>query len=237
MLLQVFENIKASVAKQKTAVFFDLDSTLFDVHPRTETILKKLLNDERFAAQYGTLVDQLKDVRIEKTDWGIRDAMMRHKIQGPPEFLHAVKNFWRYHFFNDALLIDDPVYPGSDRFVQAVAKAGAHIYYLTGRDQIRMRKGTIESLKKWNFPNVDDQHLLLKPSTGQEDENFKAEALKAKSQAYQKIFFFENEPVIISKVRRENINVEIIFVDTIHSQVETSPTDLVSIREFKDFHS
>lgn len=237
MLKQVFEDIKTSVKKQKTAVFFDLDSTLFDVHPRTEAILKQLLEDQTFKAKYGDLTDQLKSVTIEKTDWGIRDAVLRHKIEGPPEFLNAIKNYWRFHFFHDRLLIDDPVYPGSDKFVQAVHDAGAHVYYLTGRDQIRMRKGTIESLNRWSFPNVDDQHLYMKPSTNEEDENFKANILKEKTNEYAKIFFFENEPVIISKVRRENIDVEIIFVDTIHSQVEVSPRDLVSIKEFKDFHS
>ncbi len=237
MLKQVFEDIKTSVNQGKTAVFFDLDSTLFDVHPRTESILHQLLIDEPFKQQYGDLVEQLKAVKIERTDWGIRDAMLRHNVQGPSEFLNAIKNFWRQHFFHDRLLVDDPVYPGSDKFVKAVADVGAHVYYLTGRDQIRMRKGTIESLKRWSFPNIDEEHLYMKPSVGQEDENFKADVLKEKTKEYAKIFFFENEPVIISKVRRENINVEIIFVDTIHSQVETSPRDLVSIKEFKDFHS
>lgn len=237
MLLQVFEQIKTSVKQGKTAVFFDLDSTLFDVHPRTESILRQLLIDESFKQKYGDLVEQLKSVKIERTDWGIRDAMLRHKVQGPAEFLNAIKNYWRHHFFHDRLLIDDPVYPGSNKFVQAVAAAGAEVYYLTGRDQIRMRKGTLDSLKHWGFPNVDDKHLYMKPSVGEEDENFKANVLKEKMKNYTKIFFFENEPVIISKVRQENINVEIIFVDTIHSQVETSPRDLVSIKEFKDFHS
>lgn len=235
MLKTVFNNIKASATKQKTAVFFDLDSTLFDVHPRTEAILSQLLTDHEFKQKYGDLVEQLKRVRIEKTDWGIRDAMLRHKIQGPTEFFTDIKNFWRYHFFHDRLLVHDPVYPGSDKFVQAVAHAGAHVYYLTGRDQLRMKKGTIESLKRWSFPNIDEAHLYMKPSTSEEDENFKAEVLKRKSTEYGKIYFFENEPVIISKVREENILVEIIFVDTIHSQVQTSPTDLVSISEFKDF--
>lgn len=237
MLQQVFKDIKASIERQKTGVFFDLDSTLFDVHPRTESILSQLLLDEGFKQKYGSLMEQLNDVKIEKTDWGIRDAMMRHKIQGPAEFLNAIKDYWRLHFFHDRLLINDPVYPGANAFVQAVHEAGAKVFYLTGRDQIRMKKGTLESLKRWQFPNADDVHLLMKPSTSVEDENFKADALKEKLKNLQKIFFFENEPVIISKIRKEKINVEIIFVDTIHSQVETSPTDLISIREFKDFLS
>lgn len=235
MLKNVFEQIKASTLQQKTAVFFDLDSTLFDVHPRTESILRQLLADESFKQKYGDLMNQLNAVKVEKTDWGIKDAMIRHQIKGPPAFLEDIKNFWRFHFFHDRLLIEDPPYPGAAEFVQAVSGLGAEVFYLTGRDQVRMKKGSFESLKHWSFPNVDEVHLLMKPSHTEDDELFKANILRAKLLEFPKIFFFENEPVIISKVRRERLPVEIIFVDTIHSRIENSPTDLVSIREFKDY--
>jgi 5'-nucleotidase (lipoprotein e(P4) family) len=51
--------------------------------------------------------------------------------------------------------------PGAVRFLQYAASKGIEIFYVTNRDE-KDRDGTLRNLQKFNFPNSDNAHLLLR---------------------------------------------------------------------------
>lgn len=50
--------------------------------------------------------------------------------------------------------------PGALHFLQFASASGIEIFYVTNRAE-REREGTLKNLKKFNFPNADNAHLLL----------------------------------------------------------------------------
>jgi len=62
-----------------------------------------------------------------------------------------------------ALAVADTV-PGALHFLQYAASNGVEIFYITNREESE-KAGTLQNLKKFGFPNTDEQHLLLKQNT------------------------------------------------------------------------
>jgi 5'-nucleotidase (lipoprotein e(P4) family) len=58
--------------------------------------------------------------------------------------------------------------PGALKFLKYAATTGIEIFYVTNREEDE-REGTLKNLKKFNFPNADDQHLLLKGNTSSKE--------------------------------------------------------------------
>lgn len=206
---------------------FDLDSTLFNVSTRTQKILSE------FAEFHN--IDRLRNVEVRMEDWGIKEALLRagYSLESDIELLKSLRDFWSERFFSSEYLHYDVPYPGAISFVQELADTGCEIRYLTGRDNRRMRKGTVEVLQKWNFPYQDDL-LFLKPEKTQEDELYKNDWFaQLDHTAYKKIFFFENEPVNVNAIVGSCPEVEIIFLDTTHARKQEVCT---SIRRIKNFN-
>ena len=116
--------------------------------------------------------------------------------------------------------------------MQELADTGCEINYLTGRDQKRMLKGTVEVLEKWGFP-LSENSLFLKPAKEQDDELFKQEWFKELDHTrYKKIFFFENEPVNVNAILASHPEVEIIFLDTTHARKQEVSAPIKKIKNF-----
>ncbi|MCB9084736.1 MAG: HAD family hydrolase [Bdellovibrionaceae bacterium] len=210
---------------------FDLDSTLFDVSPRTQAILHDLAAHPKTQEKFPEEARQLAGVRSLPKDWGIRVALERSKIRATLDFFETVRTFWVENFFGNDYLHHDRLYDGALEFVQQLYEAGARIIYLTGRDQERMGDGTLRILKSWNLPLDDEErHLILKPHRSIEDARYKTDKLIELNTRYPEVWFFENEPVIIDLVRREAPQIKIVFVDTTHSGRSSAPEDLPAIR-------
>lgn len=59
--------------------------------------------------------------------------------------------------------------PGALSFLKYAASKGVHVYYITNRIEAE-RTSTLRNLQRWQFPDADDAHLLLKTGTsGKED--------------------------------------------------------------------
>jgi 5'-nucleotidase (lipoprotein e(P4) family) len=52
---------------------------------------------------------------------------------------------------------------GALPFFQYAATKGVEVFYISNRDE-KDREGTLQNLKKYGFPNVDNNHLILKQS-------------------------------------------------------------------------
>jgi hypothetical protein len=211
-----------------------LDSTLFDVSPRLERILLDFasfpVNQRRFPEQ----VSLLKNIKVLRQDWGITGALTRVGLDDKhPEFQEAVRAYWQKNFFSNHYLQFDDVYDGAVEFVQACDKAGAEIAYLTGRDVERMGPGSFEVLKDWNFPLHEKSQLVLKPHRSMDDAQFKTDYfIEADKRGYEKIFFFENEPVNLVHLTQFCPHVEMIFFDSTHAGKAVPPQNLPSIMNF-----
>lgn len=205
---------------------FDLDSTLFNVSTRTQKIISE------FADLHN--IDRLKNIEVLPQDWGLKEAVLRagFSAEADLELLQSLRNFWSEKFFSGDYLHYDVPYEGAISFVQELNDSGCEIIYLTGRDQNRMYKGTLEVLRKWGFP-VNETHLFLKPTKEQDDELYKDDWFKKLNHTkYKKIFFFENEPVNVNAIRASCPEVEIIFLDTTHARKQEVTNPIKQIKNF-----
>ncbi|MCC7403914.1 MAG: HAD family hydrolase [Bdellovibrionales bacterium] len=225
------EHLKQNGRPPLLAVF-DLDSTLFDVSPRTKAIFQSLASHPETKRRFPEESSVLSQLQPLPEDWGIKATLQRSQIRATLDFFEAVRLFWVENFFSDRYLHFDRLYDGALEFVQQLSEAGATIKYLTGRDHERMGAGTLAAIKASQLPLANEStHLILKPHRNLDDARYKTDNLKALSDRYPEIWFFENEPTIIKLVRVELPNVKVIFVDTVHSGQNEAPTGLPSIKK------
>lgn len=226
---QIIEEQK--LGRNPVAVF-DLDSTLFDVSPRTQKILDEFLNLKETLSNFPNEVNFLTGLKIQPQDWGLRQSIERSGLKTTLEFQKKLRDFWRAHFFSSNFLLSDRPYDGAIEYVRSLAEKQIEIYYLTGRDEKNMKAGTIESLKYHKLPLLSEHtHLIMKPEKGSiEDEDFKEVRLRALKSKFSSIWFFENEPVIIERLLSSKIDVKIIWIDTTHSGKANPPTGLPVIK-------
>lgn len=237
ILEQILTETKESTARgRRSLAVFDLDSTLFDVSPRIQKIVGELALENSLLEKHPEVVEKLKQTKIERGDWGIKTAMIRMGLfDTHPELTILAKNFWSQRFFSNEYLKHDVPYPGAVDFVKKLNSFGADIVYLTGRDQIRMKIGSEETLVQEGFPlgyGVRSE-LVLKPQKGYEDFLFKSEWFnEIPENQYEHIWFFENEPVNIEQVRKDHPKVKIVFFDSTHSGRGEKPMDLPVIEDY-----
>jgi hypothetical protein len=223
-ILKISQELSAQ--NLRTLAVFDLDSTLFNVSTRTQQILFEFAEEKK--------VPQLKDVVVKIEDWGIKEAVIRagFTIEKDHELLSELRDFWYERFFSNEYVHYDVPYPGAVAYVQELAEAGCEVKYLTGRDRPRMGQGSEEVLKKWGFPCEPDQ-LVLKPERKLDDESFKNDwFLSLDRKPFQKIYFFENEPVNINAISKSCPDVEIIFLETTHARKQNVTDIIYRIKHF-----
>lgn len=222
---------RASCSKTTLYCVFDLDSTVFCVSPRTEFILHNLAGCEAFQQRFPQQAQILRQISVFPTDWGIKSALQRSQIVGPIDFFEAVREHWAQNFFSNKFLDLDQPYPEIIPFIQKLSQLPrVEIRYLTARDRRRMGEGTLASLKKWNLPLEQENHLAMKPEPGFPDAYFKRDYLQQVYPPDQQVWFFDNEPVILNLVKRDLPHIELVFVDSVHSGREQPHPDIPKIR-------
>jgi hypothetical protein len=223
----IFDEIVNHPHEKKLAVF-DLDSTLFGVSSRSQAILRDLVQEPEFRDRFPQAIEALSKIELSDRDWGIKKPLERLGLGEVPGLFRAAKDYWNQHFFSNHYLVHDRPYPGAIEFVTGLASKGVDIYYLTGRDEPNMREGTIEILKKWGFPTEGhEERLHMKPHKGHSmDEEYKSLRFKEILDGNEETWFFENEPVILHRVREDHPNVNIIYIDTVHSGRALAPEGL-----------
>lgn len=221
----------------QTLAVFDLDSTLFDVSPRIQKIVAELAETLENTEEHRSVAEKLKGVVVEKSDWGIRSAVQRLGLhESHPELALMARDFWSQRFFSNEYLRFDQPYFGAVEYLRDLRLLGSEIVYLTGRDQIRMKEGSFQTLRDHGFP-LDppmSAELVLKPQKGQDDELFKSKWFHTVDKSkYSHIWFFENEPVNIEQVQRDHPEVKLVFFDSTHSGKSQSPQGLPVIKDYR----
>lgn len=219
---------------QNVLVIFDLDSTLFDVTARNQVILKEFAKDSEMARRYPNEALLVAQADFQGKDWGIRKPLERAGVRTTSiDFFRDIREFWAQRFFsNDYLKYDQP-YDGAAEFVHQLKNAGAHVMYLTGRDEVRMGLGTREILKQWNFPVEEDGcRVVLKPHAGLDDADFKKDIIVELADDYQELWLFENEPVNLHVIAEHMPHVHLVYFDSVHSGRMPPPENIRKINGF-----
>lgn len=236
LLSQILNKIGQNKSENKSSlVVFDLDSTLFDVSPRLKQIMIDFAEDSINKKKFPESCALLKTVETFRSDWGIKNALIRAGLDGHhPDFHHALRDYWMQSFFSNEYLEYDQPYEGAQDYVQKIYAAGADIVYLTGRDIARMGKSTGSVLKKWSFPlDVPRTELILKPEKGMDDAKFKSDYFAQLPEGkYTTIWFFENEPQNTNLVQACHDHVEIVFFQSTHAGVQEPHPDLPKIMHY-----
>ena len=232
LLSQILVRIRDSQSRAgRSLVVFDLDSTLFDVSPRTQQIMHDFAAEAEWRDRYPQTVEILKQLQIHSTDWGIKTALIRHGLHTHPvDFHQAVRQYWIDRFFTGDYLHCDRPLPGAVAFVQQVESTGARVVYLTGRDLGSMYEASKMVLQSHGFPEAE---LVLKPEKGSDDALFKVDWFgEQKLETYDPIYFFENEPLNIEPISHRHPRVQIVFVESTHSGKGEASDNWPRIRNF-----
>lgn len=205
-----------NLPKSDDRVFvFDIDSTLYDVTPRNQEIVRhfgetKMLDE--------TLKSTLKNFNSKPDDWGIKAGLLRLNLNPIDEkIIKSIKNHWNEYFFSKTFLHLDKEYPGAVSFLKKL-DAISPIYYLTGRDVTSMGEGTYEQLKTSGFPMDQKRNkLILKPDKNILDHEYKLKELLELKMNFKEIYFFENEPLILNTVFDHDKDIKLYYVHSVNS--------------------
>lgn len=236
LLCQVLVKIQENKAKNlHPLLVFDLDSTLYDVSPRSQKIVHDFAEIHENMKKFPKACSLLKQVSVLREDWGIKTAIIRAGITDEsPEFYQSMMTHWKKHFFSNEYLKYDKPYPGAVEFVNKAYDLGAQIIYLTGRDVHRMGEGSAHVLVESGFPLEGKQSsLILKPNKEMDDALFKKDCFEHYAiEKHGYIAFFENEPVNINLVNNHFNHIDIIIFESTHSGQEEHPDHLPRIQDF-----
>lgn len=180
-------------------VVFDLDSTIFDVKPRTLRILKEFARTPEARKISEEIVAWCSGLEAFKLLYTLEESARANQVPGDEAtahtFLKTAFRFWLDRFFTHQYLSVDNATPGAVDFVSRVVDAGAHAIYLTGRDWPGMGRGTRSMLDHCGFP-TDPRYtnLLMKPNAGLDDAEFKDDALRQLRIDGNVVALFDNEP-------------------------------------------
>jgi len=222
---------RAHDERARNPVFiFDLDSTLFSTQERNHAILHEFVDQVGAPDDFRQVVS-----RLSPTDmgWNVVDDLRTRGLAHEPT-LRRLKQFWSKRFFHDDYLAHDRPIPGAREYVNAVHAAGAHVYYLTGRDEPGMGRGTRLSLAAHGFPVEGERVILrLKPTFEEKDIVFKARILSELHHLGPVLAAFENEPANANLFATQFPEATVFFLETIHSP--DPPPLAEGIVRIKDF--
>ena len=227
------ENLKKAIELIKkhrfhVAAVFDLDSTLFCMKYRTEAIIKTFIKNNNHELSSET-VSFINKLTVTERDWSVEEILARYGVSSENPLVKTLYKHWRKYFFKDDFLYLDRPYPGGSKYIKLLKEQGTSIFYLTGRNKNTMLSGSLNSLKKWNFPLEQASHLILKEDTTGEDSLYKMNELKRIQDEFKTVLFFENEPVILNVIAKELPQIKLFWMDSTHSRKQSPPKKALTI--------
>ncbi len=103
--------------------------------------------------------------------------------------------------------------PGALNFLNYASQNGCEIFYVSNR-RLRHLDGTLKNLLKWNFPNADAEHILLKDSNSNKEIRFNKIA-----QDYHIVMLIGDNLADFSNVfRKKNIAERFAFADSLKDE-------------------
>ncbi len=211
------------------ACVFDLDSTLICVRGRTQAILRSAPDYPPLSQICAGQVDLFRTIEVYPTDYGLKQILIRKGIQLSSSCYYDLSGYWAHCFFSNEFLKYDELYTGVYSYLSQLKKTNVDIMYLTGRSQKSMGEGTYRQLKEWKLPLEKKEFLIMKQNNFTEDAIYKANFLEKLSKKYKRIWFFENEPTTINFINQHLPKVQLVFVNSVHSDRQTLRKEFPSI--------
>ena len=211
------------------AFVFDLDSTLICVRGRTQAILRSAPDYPPLRQICAGQVDLFKAIEVYPKDYGLKHILLRKGIQLSHSCYYDLSGYWAHCFFSNEFLKYDELYKGVSSYLSELERTHVDIMYLTGRSQKSMGEGTYKQIKDWGLPLKKKEFLIMKQNNFTEDAIYKKSCLEKLSGQYKKIWFFENEPTTINFVNQHLPEVQLVFVDSVHSGRQTLRKEFPSI--------
>ncbi len=231
----VDQALRLSSLRQPALAVFDLDSTVFDLSPRTLEIVRSFIGQSEHRQLFPQECQILAGFANHAKDWGLAEPLERAGFTADQSVVKALRSYWSGKFFASEFLSHDEPHKGAASFVRQLQSAGTEILYLSGRDEPNMLEGTLKSLRNHGFPiDAAGVTLALKPHAALDDAQFKVDHLAeiAAQTRFAKIWLFENEPYNINQIAARIPEIEMIFFDSCHSGREQVQVPAARISDF-----
>ncbi len=214
------------------SVVFDLDSTIFDVKPRTLRILKEFARTKEAQELNPKLSEWCMGLEAHALLYTLQESARANNYpkdeKNAEPFMKAAFKYWLARFFTHEYVLSDHPTPGALDFVRAVVDRGALAIYLTGRDIPGMFRGTKSMLEHWGFPmNEENARLVMKPNFGMDDAEFKDEALRDLRIHTEAVALFDNEPANFHVFEKNFPEAFLVFLHSNCSMKEARPVNRV----------
>ena len=184
-------------AEEGTVFLFDLDDTLFTTKNRNMKILTEFVSGKSNCVDIESLCRHVKrNLSSRHLEWNFTNTLknLGFSDENIKAFAPKYKTFWGPRFFGNSYLKYDELNPGAKDYVQKIFKKGATIFYLTGRNDADMRKGTEEAIRRAGLPFDHERvHLMLKPGDA-DDTEFKKTVFESVAKLGRLVAAYENEP-------------------------------------------
>jgi len=223
----------AATAGEKPVVILDLDDTLIDAGSRTLRILREVAAEPAIDAAHPGLAARLAALPREAVRYDLGENMRMLEVADATS-IARFKEAWLARFFTSAYCRLDDANPGAATYVTALHAAGAHVIYLTGRDEGRMGDGTRQNLMASGFPLDASAELILKQDPAQDDTAFKIQVFERLRALGRVVAGFENEPRNVNAMGDAFPGAQMVFVDTRHSANPDVPhADIPWVADFR----
>ncbi len=215
--------------KAHPLVLLDLDSTLYEVGPRTFRIIQEWIADPR-SQEFPKVRQTLSTLLMNQVGYSMKDIFltlgMNYEAPENQPALTDIKKFWSDRFFANSYLQYDHAYPGAVHFARNLHELGAEIVYLTGRDEPGMGDGTRANLIRDGFPwDIERTHLLMKAAFHLPDLDHKKNAAHYIRDHGTLVASFENEPPNLIALYEIFPDAMHVFVDTVCSDHAAMPRE------------
>lgn len=214
------ESEKIAQTGRQPIVILDLDSTLYEVQPRTHRILREWAEGPE-SAPYPDWSQRLRELDAAQVGYSLRDTLFELGAdEATARELHrSLRKFWEQRFFSNHYLSFDQPYAGAVDFTRVLERQGVMIVYLTGRDNPQMGEATRRRLEEdgfaWGGPHAT---LILKEQRAIEDLLHKKRAAERIRSMGSVVASFENEP-------RNLVALQEVFPSAMHVFVDTAASD------------
>ncbi len=182
------------------SLVLDIDDTLIDCRHRKKMILRSFVEQVWNAGNYQhDDLQRLLDIKQDQVRFRISECLAAISIEHA-SLEKELFDYWLRHYFTYPYLKQDIAFDGAIAFTKACLDAGAHMIYLTGRDEGGMGQGTRERLAELGFPLNDERcKLILKSDPEQADLDFKQSAIRT---------IAEKEPPVLAlfEIEIRNLN-------------------------------
>lgn len=226
-------NLEALISPTPNDFFIlDIDSTLVTTHQRNQKILEDWIQEN--SSQFPEDCLTLKQAQCQFGDYGLKNAKERVNFtEQNPGSQDSLDSFWRKNFFSNDYLHSDVAMRGAVNWTQNLEERGVEFVYLTARHKNSMWEGTLSSLDALGFP-ISEETLFLKEDLDDSDAGYKTKLMArfVEKFGHKKMWFVENEPVVLHQMISDHPSVNLVYFDSTHSGRMEPPEGLLSISDF-----